>query len=159
MGSKITSRGEAKCACAVLGTAFHPPVCNGCNKGLAVSRGMTTHLEKRLRIRPAGVVSKNSMGLRKIANAILSCSFREAWFAGDGISSMHVKIWGTCLPITEQACSPGSNSGHGQGNSPQLNRRSIESGSGQPQAQMTRSQKQSRSPDIFRLVGCCRRFR
>ena len=38
-----------------------------------------TYLEKRLRIRPLGVVSKNDMGLRKIAYAILSCSFRDAY--------------------------------------------------------------------------------
>lgn len=38
-----------------------------------------TNLENRLRIRPEGVVSKKLIGDRKIANAIRSCSFREAW--------------------------------------------------------------------------------
>ena len=37
------------------------------------------YLENRLRIRPLGVVSKKLIGLRKIAYAILSCSFREAY--------------------------------------------------------------------------------
>jgi hypothetical protein len=36
------------------------------------------NLENRLRMRPAGVVSKKLIGLRKIAIAILSCSFRDA---------------------------------------------------------------------------------
>jgi hypothetical protein len=76
---------------------------------------MTTYLEKRLRIRPAGVVSKNSIGLRKIANAILSCSFREAWFAGFGISFMHVKRRGTRSPITDRAHSVGPYGDRGQG--------------------------------------------
>jgi hypothetical protein len=43
-----------------------------------VAKG-TTNLENRLRIRPAGVVSKNLMGLLKIAKAIRSCSFRDAY--------------------------------------------------------------------------------
>jgi hypothetical protein len=37
-----------------------------------------TYLEKRLRIRPVGVVSKKLIGALKIAKAILSWSFREA---------------------------------------------------------------------------------
>lgn len=38
-----------------------------------------TNLEKRLSILPAGVVSKKLIGDRKIAKAILSCNFREAF--------------------------------------------------------------------------------
>lgn len=37
-----------------------------------------TNLENLFRIRPLGVVSKKLIGDRKIANAILSCNFREA---------------------------------------------------------------------------------
>jgi hypothetical protein len=37
-----------------------------------------TYLENRLRMRPAGVVSKKLIGERKIAKAIRSCSFRLA---------------------------------------------------------------------------------
>jgi hypothetical protein len=37
-----------------------------------------TCLEKRLRMRPAGVVSKKLIGERNMANAILSCNLREA---------------------------------------------------------------------------------
>ena len=53
-----------------------------------------TYLENRLRIRPLGVVSKKLIGLRKIAYAILSCSFREAYTAsqltiGSAISAKH----------------------------------------------------------------------
>jgi len=39
---------------------------------------VSTYLENRFRIRPLGVVSKNDIGLRKMAYAILSCSFRDA---------------------------------------------------------------------------------
>jgi len=38
----------------------------------------TTYLEKRLRIRPLGVVSKKLIGDLKMANAILSWSFLDA---------------------------------------------------------------------------------
>lgn len=41
--------------------------------------GRWTYLEKRLSMRPAGVVSKKFMGDRKMANAILSCNFRDAY--------------------------------------------------------------------------------
>ena len=41
-------------------------------------RKISTYLEKRFKIRPAGVVSKKDIGLLKILNAILSCNFREA---------------------------------------------------------------------------------
>lgn len=37
------------------------------------------YLENRFRILPVGVVSKKLMGDLKIACAILSCSFREAY--------------------------------------------------------------------------------
>lgn len=37
-----------------------------------IKRLPTTYLEKRLRIRPAGVVSKKDIGDRKMANAIRS---------------------------------------------------------------------------------------
>lgn len=37
-----------------------------------------THLENLFRIRPAGVTSKKDIGDRKIAVAILSCSFLDA---------------------------------------------------------------------------------
>lgn len=37
-----------------------------------------TYLENRLRMRPAGVVSKKLIGERKMANAIRSCSLRLA---------------------------------------------------------------------------------
>jgi hypothetical protein len=40
---------------------------------------LPTYPEKRFRVRPAGVVSK-FIGLLKIANAILSCNFRDAWW-------------------------------------------------------------------------------
>jgi hypothetical protein len=45
-----------------------------------------THLVNLFRMRPAGVVSKKLIGDRKIANAILSCSLRDAcdmisWYA------------------------------------------------------------------------------
>lgn len=72
------------CIWRPVGRVSYPPGHGRVYPGLAVWRGGTriTYLEKRLRIRPAGVVSKNSMGLRKIAKAILSWSFREAWFAG-----------------------------------------------------------------------------
>jgi hypothetical protein len=40
---------------------------------------MMTYLEKRFRILPAGVVSKKLIGDRKIANAMRSCNFLEAW--------------------------------------------------------------------------------
>jgi hypothetical protein len=38
-----------------------------------------TNLENLLRILPAGVVSKKLIGDLKIANAIRSCSFRDAY--------------------------------------------------------------------------------
>lgn len=38
-----------------------------------------TYLENRFKMRPLGVVSKKLIGLRKMAYAILSCSFREAY--------------------------------------------------------------------------------
>lgn len=38
-----------------------------------------TYLENRLRMRPLGVVSKKVIGLLKMACAILSCNFREAY--------------------------------------------------------------------------------
>lgn len=38
-------------------------------------RAFDTYLENRLRMRPAGVVSKKLIGERKIANAIRSCNF------------------------------------------------------------------------------------
>jgi hypothetical protein len=38
-----------------------------------------TYLENRLRMRPAGVVSKKLIGERKMANAIRSCSLRLAY--------------------------------------------------------------------------------
>lgn len=38
-----------------------------------------TYLEKRFKIRPAGVVSKNDMGLLKMAKAMRSCSFLDAY--------------------------------------------------------------------------------
>jgi hypothetical protein len=38
-----------------------------------------TYLEKRFKIRPAGVVSKKDIGLRKIAKAMRSWSFRDAF--------------------------------------------------------------------------------
>lgn len=37
-----------------------------------------TYLENRFKIRPVGVVSKKLIGLRKIAYAMRSCSFRDA---------------------------------------------------------------------------------
>jgi hypothetical protein len=47
----------------------------------------STYLEKRFNMRPAGVVSKKLIGERKIAKAILSWSFREAWpKVGGGVS-------------------------------------------------------------------------
>lgn len=47
----------------------------------------STYLEKRFNMRPAGVVSKKLIGERKIAKAILSWSFREAWSkVGGGVS-------------------------------------------------------------------------
>lgn len=38
----------------------------------------STYLENLFRMRPLGVVSKNDIGERKMACAILSCSLREA---------------------------------------------------------------------------------
>jgi len=38
----------------------------------------STYLENRLRMRPAGVVSKKLIGERKMANAIRSCNLRLA---------------------------------------------------------------------------------
>jgi hypothetical protein len=38
-----------------------------------------THLENLFRMRPAGVTSKKDMGDLKIAVAILSCNFRDAY--------------------------------------------------------------------------------
>jgi hypothetical protein len=38
-----------------------------------------THLENLFNIRPAGVTSKKDIGDLKIAVAILSCSFRDAY--------------------------------------------------------------------------------
>lgn len=38
----------------------------------------STYLENRFRMRPLGVVSKNVMGERMMACAILSCNLREA---------------------------------------------------------------------------------
>ena len=38
-----------------------------------------TYLENLFKMRPAGVVSKKLIGDLKIANAIRSCSLREAW--------------------------------------------------------------------------------
>lgn len=43
-----------------------------------------TYLEKRFKMRPAGVVSKKLIGDLKMANAILSCSFREACGTREG---------------------------------------------------------------------------
>ena len=45
---------------------------------ISCGNGQRTNLENRLRIRPAGVVSKKLIGARKMACAILSCNFREA---------------------------------------------------------------------------------
>ena len=39
---------------------------------------VSTSLEKRLRILPRGVVSKNDMGLRRLLANRSACSFREA---------------------------------------------------------------------------------
>jgi hypothetical protein len=39
----------------------------------------SAYLENLLRIRPAGVTSKNDIGDRKMAVAILSCNFRDAY--------------------------------------------------------------------------------
>lgn len=39
----------------------------------------STYLEKRFRIRPVGVVSKKLIGDLKMAKAIRSCNFREAY--------------------------------------------------------------------------------
>lgn len=38
-----------------------------------------TYLEKRFKILPVGVVSKKDIGERKMALAILSCNFLEAF--------------------------------------------------------------------------------
>lgn len=45
----------------------------------AARGGEETNLEKRLRMRPAGVVSKKLIGDRKMAKAILSWSLRDAY--------------------------------------------------------------------------------
>ena len=47
--------------------------------GDEVTRQASTYPENRLRIRPAGVVSKNLIGDLKMAKAILSWSLREAY--------------------------------------------------------------------------------
>lgn len=47
-------------------------------RSLPIGEEYVTHLEKRLRIRPVGVVSKNDIGDRKMALAIFSCNFRDA---------------------------------------------------------------------------------
>lgn len=52
-----------------------------------------TNLENRLRIRPAGVVSKKLMGLLKIAKAIRSCSFRDAY------NKKHAKLGSRLLTV------------------------------------------------------------
>ena len=44
----------------------------------AVAVGLP-YLENRLRIRPAGVVSKKLIGDLNMANAIRSCNFRDAY--------------------------------------------------------------------------------
>ena len=44
----------------------------------AADGGGLPYLENRLSIRPAGVVSKKLIGDLNMANAILSCNFREA---------------------------------------------------------------------------------
>ena len=51
----------------------------GESKGKSVAGGGRTYLEKRFRIRPMGVVSKKLIGERKIAYAIRSCNFLEAF--------------------------------------------------------------------------------
>lgn len=55
----------------------------------------STYLEKRFRIRPLGVVSKNDIGLRKMAYAILSCSFRDAC----NHSPQSVIVYRTCTLV------------------------------------------------------------
>lgn len=49
-----------------------------------------TYLENRLRIRPAGVVSKKLIGDLKMANAIRSCSLREAYGWKTGLAGASV---------------------------------------------------------------------
>lgn len=55
-------------------TSFHLVLQMTCCRPLKV-----THLENLFSIRPAGVMSKKDMGDRKIAVAILSCSFLDAY--------------------------------------------------------------------------------
>ena len=45
----------------------------------AAKENIRWYLENRFKMRPAGVVSKKLIGDLKMANAILSCNFREAF--------------------------------------------------------------------------------
>lgn len=59
---------------------------NECDNPDPVPR-QRTYLEKRFSMRPLGVVSKKTIGDRKMANAILSCNLREACRIPAGKSS------------------------------------------------------------------------
>ena len=48
-------------------------------EGKKAKRKRVAHLENLFRIRPAGVTSKKDIGDLKMAVAILSCNFREAY--------------------------------------------------------------------------------
>jgi len=89
---------------------------HGCRKMMPASfdeplyakRGCwTTYLEKRLSIRPAGVVSKKLIGLLKMAKAILSCNLREAWNAGNSVSLLDLsRDYATCSRRALQNLTP-----------------------------------------------------
>lgn len=92
-----------------------------------------------MRIRPAGVISKKDMGDRKIAVAILSCSFLDA-----------------CYEFVSYICIPCLISLYKRVDKPRWSRISTGSASGPRSNQQSQHQRQSRCRCICLRWGCCR---